>query len=121
MKRFKRAVEEIYTFYEASTDKAKAEYSDFFKKAEKVYFLGFGYHDLNVRAIELDIEILPSGVEICGTAIGKSGVETDKIKNYVASFSIPPEQINIRNEWEGMGDSESSKIMSFFRNVSPLE
>jgi hypothetical protein len=121
VKKFKRTAQEIKNFYEATEGQNKSEYFDLFREVEKVYFLGFGYHDLNIKALGLDLGVLSDDVVISGTAIEKTDRETEEIRHYVASFSRPPDQVNIRNNWNGMGDSEASKIISFFRNVEPLE
>jgi hypothetical protein len=118
---FVARAKEMKTYHEVSQDD---RYKEILSKAERIYFLGCGYHEQNINVLGLlqagsgGRGILSEDVEIFGTAVNKSDKETEQIKNYVASFSRPPEQINIKNKWNGMG---SSKITSFFKNIAPLE
>lgn len=121
---FIKRANEIKTYDEISRDeRCKKVLSE----AEKIYFLGCGYHEQNINAIGLlhsgseGRGILRADVQILGTAVNKSDIETEKIKFYVASFSRPPKWLNIRNKWDGIEVNGSSKITSFFRNIAPLE
>ncbi|MFA6357390.1 MAG: hypothetical protein WCY09_01795 [Candidatus Omnitrophota bacterium] len=99
----------------------KEDYREIFQKAKRVYFLGFAYHEQNIQALGLDKgnygTPLSHDIEIHGTAVGKTKKQIDDIKSYIASFSRPPEKINIKNKWDGIDDKESSKITSFLRDV----
>jgi hypothetical protein len=98
----------------------KEDYKKVFQKAERIYFLGFAYHEENIKALGLDKgnndTPLSHDVEIYGTALRKTKKQVDDIKAYIASFSRPPDKINIKNKWDGIDDKESSKIASFLRD-----
>ncbi len=119
VERYKKAIEDILIFYESTDDSNGDTYLADFSKVEKVYFLGFGYHDLNIKALGLDKGILPTGVKVYGTAVGKTDKETDTIKYYIAGFSSSPDNVDIRNEWKGIDSVDL--IGSFLKNVVPLE
>ena len=109
---------EIKTYHEVSSG---SEYKNILREAKCIYFLGFGYHEQNIRALWLDKGILSSDVQICGTAVNMTNVEVQQIKNCVASFSVPQEKLNIVNKWEGIDSLGSSKVTGFLRNIAPFE
>lgn len=115
---FVARAKEMKTYHEVSQDN---RYKEILSEAERIYFLGCGYHQKNIQVLGLDTGILSQDIEIFGTAVNKSDKETEQIKLYVASFSRPPEQINIKNKWNGTEEGGSFNITSFFRNIAPLE
>ena len=107
----------IKTSYEASQ---KADFREIFKKAERVYFLGFNYDENNIEALGLNSGStdlpLSHDVEIYGTAAGKTDKQVEDIQHFIASFSTSPDRIHIMNTWKGIEDKDSSKITSFLIN-----
>ena len=124
-KMFVARAKEIKTYHEFPQ---RSDCTEILKNAERIYFLGCGYHEQNIQVLGLDKEDqktnrlpLSSDVEIFGTAIGMSDIERENIMFYVASFSGGPNKVNIESQWEGIGSEEFSKITSFLRNIAPLE
>ena len=121
--KFKQVANEIKIFSETVDEQKKKEYFNDINKAEKVYFLGFGYHDLNMKALGLSGECkCGDGSQVFGTAVNMEDIEVD-LKKYslCGMFGRNPKQMDIRNQWENINKPDSCKIKSFFKNVKPLE
>ena len=117
LNRFLKATEDIRLFHEVLSAKKHAEFYADIALAEKVYFLGFGYHSLNIKALGFSGERSSVGGKIFGTAIDLSTLEV-LVKKH--SFFNSPQNVDIRNDWIGLEKSDC-KITSFFRHVAPLE
>ncbi len=95
-------------------------YESILRNADRIYFLGFGYHmeSLSVLGFKENMR-LKKGVELYGTAVGKTDKQVESIKNYFVStcgFS----HVEIANKLSDQND-DKSVITDFFCSVAPLE
>ncbi|MFA5115682.1 MAG: hypothetical protein WC486_00160 [Candidatus Omnitrophota bacterium] len=125
--RFNAAAKGIMTFCEATSGHNKDIFSDAIRKAERVYFLGFGFQIENIKILgTLSKEELNQGksllrdtAKIYGTAYSKSYSEVDKIiYKFHNLWFVPISDIKITNKWLGC-DSEDI-ISCFMREIAPL-
>lgn len=57
------------------------------KNAERIYFLGFGYAEVNLEVLGIP-KILRNNVQICGTALGLYDREMTRVKNALKKNSL---------------------------------
>lgn len=128
VKKFNKVVNEIQTFYEDNAAEKKNEFLNDLKSAERIYFLGFGFHDENLKALGLPAAkgVLDlSKVQINGTAIDMSPQEAGLIKKrlceiFEAKDIYAPTNVNILSSWKGLDELKACLITSFLRNVAPF-
>lgn len=111
---FVKQAKEIKTYHEIQEDGA---YKEILNKAKRVYFLGCGYHEQNIKVLGLDKGILSSDVNVYGTAVNLTDIEKSEIQSFIKSFS--GSDVFIANKWNGIENS-LFKIKSYFRNIAPL-
>jgi hypothetical protein len=128
IKKFNKVIREIQTFYEENAEEQKKGFLNDLKFAERIYFLGFGYHDENLKALgfpgqEGDFNL--SKVRIKGTAVNMTPEEVRLMRKRLAAvfkakdiFEV--DKIDIQCSWDGLDKSELCLITSFLRNVAPL-
>ncbi len=121
VKKFNRVAQEIRTFYEAINEDRKKEYVADIYEAQKIYFLGFGYHELNMKALGLDTEKPKKDAYIFGTALGKTPIEVNHLKGSISNLMVGPNLVDIRNLWDRSGDPSALLIKNFLREVAPLD
>ncbi|MDP8260199.1 MAG: hypothetical protein P9L96_04260 [Candidatus Gygaella obscura] len=128
VERFNKVIREIQTFDEANVKGQKEEFLKHLKSAKRIYFLGFGYHDENLKALGLpgeegDFDF--NKVRINGTAVNMTSEEARLITGRLAaSFKAKGlhevQYIKIQCSWNGLDKSELCLIRNFLRNVAPL-
>lgn len=68
----------LKTVYQNSDVNAEAQ--TLLAQAERVLFLGFGYHPLNMKILDSDDLLKTSGKRFAGTSLNLGGVETGKLR-----------------------------------------
>lgn len=122
--RFNFAVKEITTYYENIEEDKTQEYFKDLQDAYRIYFLGFGYDEQNLKSLGLiptSSIRLKDQVRIWGTAYGMSSQEKELHADILRIFVGNRSFVQLYEKWDNMDRKEDSIINSFFRNVAPLE
>lgn len=89
-------------------------------KAKRIYFLGFGYHEQNLRALGMVYKVLNESVKIFGTAYNMSNREKETKRRRICESINLQERVSseaiLSNDWKGRNPKDSI-IKDFFRNV----
>jgi len=120
VKRFIDAANDIKIYSEVlEIDKAN-DYLQDLLKAKRIYFLGFGYHEQNLRALGMVYKVLNESVKIFGTAYNMSNGEKETKRRRICESINLQERVSseaiLSNDWKGRNPKDSI-IKDFFRNV----
>lgn len=121
---FNFTVKELRTYYENIEEGETKEYLKDLQDAYRIYFLGFGYDEQNLKALGLipDSSIrLKDQVHIWGAAYEMSLQEKEYYADILRIFVGNRNFVQLYEKWNNMDRKEDSIISSFFRNVAPLE
>jgi len=110
---FLNRAKEIKTYQEVD----KKDYSDIFKDVKRIYLLGCGYHEQNIKALGIENFLLKGEVHICGTAVGFSGHEMGNKQALLNSYTGKTSRFH--REWQN--SSSHYKIESFLRTAEPFD
>jgi hypothetical protein len=83
IKKFKRVVDDIQILYEGTDEEQKKDFRNDLQSAERIYFLGFGYHVENLKALGLSEDALGLDLKkslIKGMAVNMTEEEVKSIK-----------------------------------------
>jgi hypothetical protein len=83
-----RAATRIKTIYEEKESPELAEAHELLQRAERIFFLGFGYAPENMEVLKLP-ELIPPGCEVYGTAFNMMDKEVEHILHTVRSGRKP--------------------------------
>ncbi len=117
VEQFNRVAKRIKTYNEIIEEQKTKEYFNDLRCAERVYFLGFRYHDQNLKALGFHGQGIGE-FDIYGTAYGLSDKEAELKKTFLASMTNPG-NVKIMNKWSGL--CEKNIVKSFFEQIAPLD
>ena len=116
-------------FAQGLIDKAKAikiyhevppnedRYRNILSTAQRIYFLGCGYHQQNLEVIRLNTIFQPLEAPIFGSAVGFSQQEKNQKETNLKLFTR--DIVQLFHHWDGY-PSGDQRIESYLRNVAPL-